>query len=150
MYGMASCRGGGRGRGTLLIVFMCNGLDKKRNDFWRGWRGKLLRVKNAIQCGREGGGGWVRGDRGLTYCMHCIFYGASTRDHVSHGKRSAPQKGFTLGKGEESGRRGSTGGKGSPGKWSKVELFEIGRWRGRLSEGILKNRTRTTVKIMES
>jgi len=85
-----------RGRGVLLIV-LCDGPDKKRNDFWPGplatRPAELWELENKIRWGRQGGLGGLGGlgcwaVKTLTHCMHCIFYGASTRDHVSHGMGS--------------------------------------------------------------
>jgi len=54
-----------RGRGVLLIV-LCDGPDKKRNDFWPGplatRPAELWELENKIRWGRQGGlGGWAVG-----------------------------------------------------------------------------------------
>lgn len=86
----------------------------------------------------------------ILHALH-ILWRVNTRPCVTWQKERTAKR-VHIGEGRREWEKGEEWrrGKGSPGKWSKVELFEIGRWRGRLSEGILKNRTRTTVKIMES
>lgn len=122
MYGMASCRGGGgRGRrGTLLIVFMCDGLDKKRNDFWGREGVNLLRVKNAIQySGREGvrcrmSEGGQRVD--ILHALH-ILWRVNTRPCVTWQKERTAKR-VRIGEGREGVEGEVEGARGSPGIWS--------------------------------
>lgn len=102
-----------------------------KNASWGGSRG----ADRGRMSARGKAGGFATG---LTYCMHCIFYGASTRDHVSYGKKERTAKRVTAWAG---GQRGSNNTK-KAGRGRDCHPFDRG--------DIEKSRKGNVAKIMES